>query len=170
MSEAGSPVDLPDRHRQPVAPGRTRARGPCVGPSGEAIDGGPDGGAYRLLGVIRHGFPPRTDARMPKHLAIAIPHNLGAAEVRRRLDRHTDWAIRRLERESISVVAGAWSDDARAFSASRFGLKARGGVRVSDDSLHLEATVPWTVGVFATALEAVAQRYAARLLSAEGAT
>ncbi|MGT2488125.1 hypothetical protein ACU4GA_23700 [Methylobacterium oryzae CBMB20] len=30
---------------------------------------------------------------MPKRLTITVPHDLGAAEVRRRIDLHMDWAF-----------------------------------------------------------------------------
>ena len=105
---------------------------------------------------------------MPKHLTIAIPHNLSAAEVRRRFDKQTAWALRRLEKENISVSIAEWSEGGRAFTARALGQAVSGNVAVADDSLWLEATMPWIIGVFAPAIEAVAKHYAARLLALEG--
>ena len=42
---------------------------------------------------------------MPKRLTTTVPHALGTAEVRRRIDLHMDWAFRRLEAEKIRVNA-----------------------------------------------------------------
>lgn len=106
---------------------------------------------------------------MPKHLTIAIPHSLSAPEVRRRLDKQTDWALRRLEKENICVSMTEWSEGGRAFTARALGQDVSGNVAVAEDSVWLEATMPWTIGVFAPAIEAVAKHFAARLLAPEGA-
>ncbi len=105
---------------------------------------------------------------MPKHITLAIPHDLGAMEVRRRLDRQTDWALRRLKKENISVEMTEWSEGGRTFIARALGQDVSGNVVVADDSLWLEAKMPWAIGVFAPAIEAVAKHYAARLLAPEG--
>lgn len=105
---------------------------------------------------------------MPKHITIAIPHQLSAAEVRRRLDQQTDWALRRLEKENVQVAIADWFQNARTFTARAVGQDVRGKVSVADDSLWLEATMPWVIGLFAPAIEAVARHYAARLLAPEG--
>ncbi|MGH1573463.1 hypothetical protein ACRAWG_25880 [Methylobacterium sp. P31] len=61
-----------------------------------------------------------------------------------------------------------WSESGRAFTVRALGQDVSGHVIVADDSLWLEARMPWTIGVFAPAIEAVAKHYAARLLSPEG--
>jgi hypothetical protein len=86
----------------------------------------------------------------------------------RSVDQQTDWALRRLEKENIRVSIADWAQNDRAFTARARGQDVRGNVSVADDSLWLEATVPWTIGVFAPAIEAVAKHYAARLLAPEG--
>jgi len=107
---------------------------------------------------------------MPKRLTITVPHNLGAAEVRRRIDLHMDWALRRLEKEKIQVEAEAWFGNRRAFSGSGYGQKASLAIQVADDALEVEALVPWIAGMFAPVIEAVGRHYAGRLLSEEGAS
>ena len=103
---------------------------------------------------------------MPKRLTLTIPHTLGANEVRRRLDLHTDWALRRLTKERIDVEADDWFNNRRAFTASGYGQSGSAAIEVFDDALHVEALVPWVIGVFAP----VGRHYAGRLLSDEGAT
>ncbi len=73
---------------------------------------------------------------MPKRLTITVPHALGAAEVRRRIDLHMDWAFRRLEAEKIRVEAGDWLGNRRAFSGSGYGQTARVAIQVADDALE----------------------------------
>ncbi|WP_267361610.1 polyhydroxyalkanoic acid system family protein [Methylobacterium sp. GC_Met_3] len=107
---------------------------------------------------------------MPRHITIAAPHNFGTTEVRRRLDEQLDWALQRLRKKHIAVEVAEWSQDGRAFTVRALGQHVSGNFAVADDSLWFEAQMPWIIGVFAPAIEAVAIRYAARLLSAEGDT
>jgi predicted metal-dependent hydrolase len=107
---------------------------------------------------------------MPKRLTITVPHKLGAAEVRRRIDLHMDWALRRLEKEKIQVEAEDWFGNRRAFSGSGYGQKASVAIQVTDDALQIEALVPWMASLFAPVIEAVGRHYAGRLLSDEGAS
>lgn len=107
---------------------------------------------------------------MPKRLTITIPHDLGAAEVRRRIDLHMDWALRRLEAEKIQVEAEDWFGNRRAFAGRGYGQTASVAIQVADDALQIEALVPWMAGMFAPVIEAVGRHYAGRLLSDEGAS
>ncbi|EIZ83713.1 hypothetical protein WYO_3726 [Methylobacterium sp. GXF4] len=104
---------------------------------------------------------------MPKRLTISVPHNLGADEVRRRIDRHLDWAIRQLEKEKIRVEADDWLGNRRAFTGSSYGQKGSVTIQVAEDVLHVGALVPWMVGVFSPVIEAVGRHYAGRLVSDE---
>ncbi|MGX9981068.1 polyhydroxyalkanoic acid system family protein [Methylobacterium fujisawaense] len=107
---------------------------------------------------------------MPKRLTITIPHDLGAAEVRRRIDLHMDWALRRLEAEKIQVEAEDWLGSRRAFAGRGYGQRAKVAIQVADEALQIEALVPWMAGMFAPVIEAVGRHYAERLLSDEGAS
>ena len=59
---------------------------------------------------------------VPKRLTITVPHALGAAEGRRRIDLHMDWAFRRLEAEKIETAKRM----ARANRLSAVGTLAAG--------------------------------------------
>ncbi|MEE7493148.1 polyhydroxyalkanoic acid system family protein [Methylobacterium oryzae] len=107
---------------------------------------------------------------MPKRLTITVPHDLGAAEVRRRIDLHMDWAFRRLEAEKIQVEAEDWVGNRRVFSGSGYGQRARVAIQVADDALEIEALVPWMVSMFAPVIESVGRHYVGRLLSDAGAS
>ncbi|MCY4509682.1 MAG: hypothetical protein OXG35_22360, partial [Acidobacteria bacterium] len=90
---------------------------------------------------------------MPKRLTITVPHALGAAEVRRRIDLHMDWAFRRLEAEKIRVEAEDWLGNRRAFSGSGYGQTARVAIQVADDALEVEALVPWMASLLPPGIE-----------------
>lgn len=105
----------------------------------------------------------------PVTLTLTVPHALGAVEVQRRLDLHTDWAFAQFAKEKIAVEADEWLGKRRAFSASGHGLRAAAAIQVSDDALHVEAIMPEAVGVFAPVIEVIGRHYARRLLSDEGA-
>lgn len=102
---------------------------------------------------------------MSKLLTIAIRHDLGADEVRRRLDMQTDWAVRRLEQGNVQLTLSDWSRNERRFTARALGQDVRGGLTVAEDSLSFEASLPWLVRPFSPAIEAAARHYAARLLA-----
>lgn len=102
---------------------------------------------------------------MAKRIVVTVPHRLGAEEVRRRLDRHTDWAKQRLEKDNIQVAIDAWQGNERSFAARALGQSVSGSLGVADDALRLEASLPLTLGLFSPVLEAAARRYAAELLA-----
>ena len=102
---------------------------------------------------------------MAKRIVVTVPHSLGTEEVRRRLDRHTDWAKRRLERDNIAVAIAEWHGNERSFAARALGQDVSGTLGVADDALRFEAALPWTLGLFSPVLEAAARHYAADLLA-----
>lgn len=104
----------------------------------------------------------------PVTLTFTFPHTLGAAEVRRRLDLHTDWAFEQFAKEKIAIEADDWFGKRRAFLASGYGMSAGAAIQVADDALHFEALVPGVVGPFAPLIEVIGWSYARRLLAAEG--
>lgn len=106
---------------------------------------------------------------MPKRLTLTIPHHLGAAEARRRLDLHTEWALRQLAREKIAIEADEWFGMRRSFTAIGHGLRGGAAIHVADDALHIEALVPKAVGAFGPTIEAFGRQYVGRLLSDEEA-
>jgi predicted metal-dependent hydrolase len=107
---------------------------------------------------------------MLKRLTITVPHDLGAAEVRRRIDSHMDWAVQRLATDKVQVEAEERfgnptrvlrkrlrPDGERRDSAGR-GRAARRGAGAVDDR-HVS-----------TRHEAVGRHYGSRLLSEDGAS
>ena len=105
----------------------------------------------------------------PVTLTLTVPHALGADELRRRLDLHTDWAFEQFAKERITIEADDWFGKRRAFSASGHGMRAGAAIQVGDNELHVEAIVPGLVAKFSPVFEVIGRHYARRLLSEEGA-
>ena len=98
-------------------------------------------------------------------MTFTFPHTLGADEVQRRLDRHTDWAFAQFAKEKIAVEAADWFGKRRAFLASGYGMSAGAALEVADDALHFEALVPEVIGPFAPLIKVIGWSYARRLLA-----
>lgn len=102
---------------------------------------------------------------MAKQIVITVPHSLGTEEVRSRLDRHTDWAKRRLEKDNIAITIDDWQGNARGFAARALGQNVSGTLDIAEDTLRLTAALPLTLGLFSPVLEAAARHYASELLA-----
>lgn len=105
---------------------------------------------------------------MPKHIILAIPHDLSVTEIRRRLDQQLGPVLRRLERRNIHIATTDWVEGSCTFTARVLGQNLSGNLCVAADSLWLEATLPWPIGAFSPLIRASATHYAARLLASEG--
>ncbi|MDP4026116.1 hypothetical protein Q8W71_26160 [Methylobacterium sp. NEAU 140] len=105
----------------------------------------------------------------PVTLTLNVPHALGAAELRRRLDLHTAWAFEQFVKEQITIETDDWFGKRRAFSASGHGMRVGTAIQVGDDEMHVEVIVPGLVAKFSPVFEVIGRHYARRLLSEEGA-
>lgn len=88
---------------------------------------------------------------MSKPLVVDIPHELGQAEARRRLE----GGFGRI-RDQIGGKAVAfeerWEGDRLNFDAGIFGQKVSGRVDVFDRSVRLEIDLPWVLAAIADKL------------------
>lgn len=78
---------------------------------------------------------------MSKPIVISIPHQLGVAEARRRIDA----GFGRLERQlgaGLAQCAKAWDGDRMSFSARIMGQPVGGRLDVLADSVRLEVDLP----------------------------
>lgn len=105
---------------------------------------------------------------MSKPLILAFSHDLGANEVRRRLDRRTDWLFRKVQELKVDLNLRDWDGTSRAFTAKALGQDVTGFVAVSDDSLRIEALLPFGLRLLGPAIEAVLKTYVGRLLAPAG--
>jgi hypothetical protein len=89
---------------------------------------------------------------MSKPVVVNIPHDLGRAEARRRLET----GFGRI-REQIGGKAVAfeerWEGERLHFKAGAFGQKVSGRVEVLEESVRIEVDLPWILASIAEKLQ-----------------
>jgi hypothetical protein len=79
-------------------------------------------------------------------IIITIPHRLGKEEALRRIKPMLAKASESFP--VLSVEGEVWSGDQMDFRVRSLGQVAAGNVRVFDDSVRLEVTLPWLLHKF----------------------
>lgn len=85
---------------------------------------------------------------MNRPLTVTVPHALGAAEARRRLDEGFD----RLSAQMggmLGQIEKSWKDNRLSFSAVAMGQVATGHIDVADDSAEIVVNLPGFLGMLA---------------------
>jgi putative polyhydroxyalkanoate system protein len=82
---------------------------------------------------------------MAKPLTVVIPHNLGQAEARRRLE--DGLAKLTGDLPGAGEIHQSWSGDTMAFSAAAMGQTINGVIQVLADNVRLEVTLPGLLGM-----------------------
>jgi len=85
---------------------------------------------------------------MTKPLTVTIPHALGAAEARRRLDDGFSQLTQQMP-GGMGQIEKAWKDNRMSFSATAMGQVATGHVDVVDDAVHVVLHLPGILGMLA---------------------
>jgi hypothetical protein len=101
---------------------------------------------------------------MSAPLVVSIPHRLGKAEARRRIE--TGFGRMRSGDLSmlISVDQEQWAGDTVRFQMRGLGQTASGAIEVLDDSLRVEVTLPWLLQRFAERLVPALRKEATLML------
>ena len=81
-------------------------------------------------------------------VVISIPHRLGRAEAKRRLEAGIDQVVAPLGR-FVSVDRRVWTGDRLDFGMSLAGQTARGLVDVEDTCVRIELELPWVLAAIA---------------------
>jgi putative polyhydroxyalkanoate system protein len=79
---------------------------------------------------------------MPKTISITLPHDLGAAEAKRRVQEQMD----RLCAEYVDKIGRSqvnWTGDTATFDVSALGQNASGSIAIFPDSLKVDVQLPW---------------------------
>jgi putative polyhydroxyalkanoate system protein len=77
---------------------------------------------------------------MSKAVTVTIPHELGRAEARRRVETGFDDLSRHLG--GLGEVSKSWDGDRLAFSFAAMGQSITGAIEVADRSVQLEVILP----------------------------
>jgi Putative polyhydroxyalkanoic acid system protein (PHA_gran_rgn) len=94
---------------------------------------------------------------MPQPVVVTIPHRLGKAEAKRRLQSgfHN---VRSNVGESFMVLKDNWEGDHLDFQASLLGQSTTGVIDVADDHVRLEVQLPWVLAMLANKAKALVER------------
>jgi putative polyhydroxyalkanoate system protein len=84
---------------------------------------------------------------MSKPVVVSIPHQLGRAEARRRIDE----GVGRLTQQfaAMGEVKHAWSGDTLNFNLTSMGQEVTGKIDIADQDVRLEVVLPGFLAMIA---------------------
>jgi len=101
---------------------------------------------------------------MSKPISVTIPHQLGRAEARRRVDEGFADLARHLG-GSAGALEKAWDGDRLSFSLASFGQSIHGHVAVADTAVTVEVLLPGFLAMIAGKVRGTLQREGQLLLT-----
>ena len=101
---------------------------------------------------------------MSKPITITIPHQLGAAEARRRLETGLEQLASQIPGGDAARFTQSWSGDVLNFSALAMGQAITGAVNVLDDHVRLDVVLPGMLGMIAGKIKGELQKRGQLLL------
>lgn len=88
---------------------------------------------------------------MSKPILVSIPHRLGRAEAKRRLEAGIA-AARSSYSALFTIRQESWSGDRLTFDVATLGQHVSGIIDVGEDEVRLELTLPWLLAKLAQRL------------------
>lgn len=101
---------------------------------------------------------------MSQTIRLSIPHELGRAEARRRIEDGFGQLGRQFGGEGKIVFTQAWDGDTLAFSAKVLGQGIAGRLEVLDKVVQMEVDLPSVLGMLADRIKGRLQRQGQVLL------
>ncbi len=98
------------------------------------------------------------------NMTASIPHQLGRAEAKRRIQQHIGTA-RQQYAGMVSDVREDWKDDELEFAVSAMGQSISGQLTVDDDMVHLTVALPGLLGMFAQTIKQRIEQQGKQVLS-----
>lgn len=86
---------------------------------------------------------------MPTPITLIIPHKLGRAEARARVEASLGRFKEQMSQAGMGKIQHAWTQDQLGFHASAFGQAITGRIDVRDSDLKIEVDLPGILGAFA---------------------
>jgi hypothetical protein len=100
---------------------------------------------------------------MPKSISISLPHALGVAEAKRRVQDQLD----RLRTEYVDQIGHSqvnWAGDQAKVDVSALGQAASATIDVLPDSLRIEVALPWVLAALSNKVQGFLQSNASDAL------
>ena len=101
---------------------------------------------------------------MTKPISISIPHQLGRAEARRRLEEGFGRIEQQFASGGVANFAKAWEGDKLSFSAQALGQMITGHLDVLEDAVRMEIHLPNLLALVAGKLKGRLQKEGQLLL------
>ena len=89
---------------------------------------------------------------MSRPITVEIPHQLGAAEARRRIEQGFDQLAAQMGGSAVGQASHAWTGDRMTFSVGALGQLITGEIRIMDDRVRVDVLLPALLGFVADAL------------------
>lgn len=100
---------------------------------------------------------------MNRPLTVTVPHALGAAEAKRRLDSGFAQLTQQMP-GGMGAIEKIWKDNRLSFSATAMGQVATGHLDVADDAVHIVVHLPGFLGMLAGKIRGSLERQGRILL------
>ena len=97
-------------------------------------------------------------------IAVSIPHQLGRAEARRRIETGLAKIINLIP-GGVSNIKERWDRDQLIFSVAAMGQTIAGVINVLDPAVTMEIELPGVLGVIASGLKGRLQKVGQKLLT-----
>jgi len=94
---------------------------------------------------------------MGRPVVVDIPHKLGKAEAKRRLQEGFT-NVRSQMGQGLMMVKDTWQGDQMDFQASLLGQTTKGHIDVTDDHVRLKVELPWVLAMLADKAKALVKR------------
>jgi putative polyhydroxyalkanoate system protein len=98
-----------------------------------------------------------------KPIVVDVPHQLGRAEARRRLEQGFGRIRGQIVGKALAVDE-RWEGEQLHFSAAGFGQQVSGRVDIFDESVRIEVDLPWFLAAIAEKLQGRIRREGRLLL------
>jgi hypothetical protein len=99
-------------------------------------------------------------------IVVTIPHGLGSAEARRRIDHGADGLMGQLA--GVGRMTKAWTGDAMSFAVDALGQQITGRIEVADAEVRVEIRLPGVLGLLAAKVRGRVQKEGQLLLGGPG--
>lgn len=100
---------------------------------------------------------------MSKPLVVVIPHELGQAGARRRLETGVEGAKSKFA-SYISAIDSSWTGDHLDLVVKAVGQTITAGLDVAEDTVRVEVQLPWMLALIAEKAKSLIQKEGTLLL------
>jgi len=114
-------------------------------------------------GVNLH-FESACCSRMSKPISVDIPHQLGAAEARRRIDQGFGGIAEQMSGAAVANLSRTWDGDRMTFSIRALGQVITGQLLIMDDLVRIEVILPGVLNALTQAITGRIKRQGRLLL------